>query len=198
MCCLCWWWVFQTPGILCEEFLPCIIDLHDATCPVRATPQTALKLTWVGHWCLCIRRSFQMYEWPWKNFSKYPSHLLAFSPKWRDSVTSCECMHRKEGEWHKSWAPSQTIVTAWLIMATVCALSRNKGNSAMIAAGGITVFWMSAWQADQDTNSSCPTDAGSFHTMSAIFHKSSQVTLSDFDGTQSKYSFVHLTHTHKN
>lgn len=40
-----------------------------------------------------------------------------------------------------------------LMMATECALSRNNGNSALIAAGGITAFWMSAWSAAQDTKS---------------------------------------------
>ena len=37
-----------------------------------------------------------------------------------------------------------TIVIECLIMATECTLSINSGNSAIIAAGGIAVFWMLA------------------------------------------------------
>ena len=37
-----------------------------------------------------------------------------------------------------------TIVMECLIMATECALSKNSGNRTLIAAGGITVFWILA------------------------------------------------------
>ena len=40
------------------------------------------------------------------------------------------------------------------IIATECAFSKNKGSSALIPAGGISVLWILAWYADHDTHSS--------------------------------------------
>ena len=39
------------------------------------------------------------------------------------------------------------------IIATECAFSRNKGNSALIVAGGISVVWILAWYVDHETHS---------------------------------------------
>ena len=59
----------------------------------------------------------------------------------------------------------------------------------MIAADGITVSGIQYGKHIRIPNSSCPTDAGLFHAISALFffEKSSQVTLSDFDEIPSKY-----------
>ena len=120
---------------------------------------------------------------------------MSFLPN-EESVTPCECMHEKEGECEKSRAPSQTIVVACLTMATICALPRNEGSSAMIAAGGSLFSGCQHGKPTRIPNSLCPTDAGSFHAISALFQKSAQVALADFDETTSKCSFVYITHTH--
>ena len=104
-----------------------------------------------------------------KTFPRIQAAFLPFLPnEEKVSHPVNACMEKREGEWHKSWAPSQTIVIACLIMATVCALSRNNGNSAIIAAGRVTVSWMSACKI-RIPNSLCPTDAGSFQAISAFF-----------------------------